>query len=94
MSDITPYWIFCQENGSRIERYVPALPLSRDALRYSDLCQSLAAYRIVFGQSRQQELLHLLTSSIKPEQLANVINMLRVNLEPDCNQTPMIDYSR
>lgn len=82
-SDITPFWVYANEGGSRIERYVPALPLSRDAQVYADLRQSLAAYRMVFGQSRQQELLQLLASRVSPEQLAEVSDALRVNLEPD-----------
>ena len=81
-SDITPFWVYANEGGSRIERYVPALPLSRDVQAYADLRQSLAAYRMVFGQSRQQELLQLLASRVTPERLAEVVDALRVNLEP------------
>jgi hypothetical protein len=52
-----PYWIFAPEGGARIERYVPALPLSRETERLSQLKRSLAAYRMVFGQPRQEDLM-------------------------------------
>ncbi|WP_264001796.1 helicase-related protein, partial [Mycolicibacterium gadium] len=33
-SDIKPFWIFTRPGGAVIERYVPALPLSREAQQY------------------------------------------------------------
>jgi len=36
-SDIKPYWIFTRPGGAVIERYVPALPLSREAQQYRRL---------------------------------------------------------
>jgi hypothetical protein len=36
------------------------LPLSREATRLDDLKQSLALYRLTFGQPRQEELLEFL----------------------------------
>ena len=56
-SDMSPFWVFQIPNGARIERHVPTLPLSRDTDRLERLRQSLAAYRMVFGQARQEELL-------------------------------------
>jgi hypothetical protein len=57
VGDLVPYWIFAPEGGARIERYVPALPLSREIERLSQLKRSLAAYRMVFGQPRQEDLM-------------------------------------
>ena len=58
VSDLEPFWVFA--GASAIERHVPALPLSRDAARYGALKRSLAVYRMVFGQPRQEDLLEFL----------------------------------
>lgn len=56
--DMVPFWIF--DGPSKIERRLPVLPLSREASRLSNLKQSLALYRLTFGQPRQEELLEFL----------------------------------
>jgi hypothetical protein len=53
-----PFWIF--DGPSKIERRLPMLPLSRETTRVDDLKQSLALYRLTFGQARQDELLEFL----------------------------------
>ena len=58
MNDLVPYWVF--EGDAKIERHVPSLPLSREEGRLHDLSRSLALYRMVFGQPRQEELLEWL----------------------------------
>jgi hypothetical protein len=55
VGDLEPYWIY-DKGDARIERYVPALPLSREIERLSQLKRSLATYRMVFGQPRQEDL--------------------------------------
>jgi hypothetical protein len=63
-SDLVPYWIYPSRSGAslegyvpaRIERYVPALPMSREVEKLDELKRSLAAYRLVFGQPRQEDL--------------------------------------
>ena len=57
-NDIVPFWIF--DGPSKIERRLPMLPLSRETTRVDDLKQSLALYRLTFGQPRQEELLEFL----------------------------------
>ncbi|WP_107771030.1 C-terminal helicase domain-containing protein [Nocardioides sediminis] len=57
---IYPYWVFPLEGGHRIERYVPALPLSREAHSYRRLMRTVGAYRLVIGQPRQEDLLRYL----------------------------------
>src|SRR5208337_1828749 len=56
-SDIKPFWIFTRPGGAVIERYVPALPLSREAQQYERLLRTVGAYRFVIGQPRQEDLI-------------------------------------
>ena len=56
-SDIKPFWIFSRPGGAVIERYVPALPLSREAQQYERLLRTVGAYRFVIGQPRQEDLI-------------------------------------
>jgi len=56
-SDIKPFWIFTRPGGAVIERYVPAMPLSREAQHYRRLLRTLGAYRLVIGQPRQDDLI-------------------------------------
>jgi len=56
-SDIKPFWIFTRPDGAVIERYVPALPLSREAQQYRRLLRTVGAYRAVIGQPRQDDLI-------------------------------------
>jgi hypothetical protein len=81
-SDITPYWVFTVAGGAFIERHVPALPLSRDTERLEQLRRSLAAYRIVFGQARQEELLAYLLRHFPAVEIAQLAENLRVDLAP------------
>lgn len=76
-SDLTPFWIFASRNGARIERYVPALPLSKEAQRYRRLLRSVGAYRLVIGQPRQEDLLHYIGADTARE-----ASWLRLNLTP------------
>ena len=55
-SDLIPYWIF-KSGSAEIERCVPMLPYSKDIGKLDWLEESLALYRLVFGQARQDELL-------------------------------------
>ena len=55
-----PYWVFPLKDGHRIERYVPALPLSRELHAYKRLMRTVGAYRLVIGQPRQEDLLRYL----------------------------------
>ena len=58
-NDLVPYWLF--PGDAKIERHVPALPFSREVEHLYRLRRALAIYRMVFGQSRQEEFIdHLL----------------------------------
>lgn len=57
-SDLVPFWI--AEGRCKVQRRVPMLPWTKEVQAFSRLERQLAAYRVVFGQPRQQELLRLL----------------------------------
>jgi Helicase conserved C-terminal domain len=75
-NDLVPYWVFAPDGGVKIERYVPAMPLSREQARYHRLLRTVGAYRLVIGQPRQDDLLRYCTQS--PED----IDWLRIDLSP------------
>jgi len=56
-SDLVPYWIYPIEDGAYVERRISNLPLSRENARLKKIKRDLAAYRLVFGQPRQEDLL-------------------------------------
>lgn len=81
-NELVPCWVFPHEGGAAIERYVPALPLSRDAERLVNLRSALAVYRMVFGQPRQDELVDYLLTRIPRERVDRAVDELRMSLEP------------
>lgn len=81
-SELVPYWVFPHENGAVIERHVPALPLSLDADRLAHLRGALALYRMVFGQPRQDELVHYLLARLPQQAVDRIVKDLRIDLEP------------
>ncbi|MEX0709394.1 MAG: helicase-related protein [Woeseia sp.] len=60
-SDLIPFWI--ATGDFRVQRHVPLLPYSREVEAFKRLQRQLAAYRVVFGQPRQEELMTLLDQS-------------------------------
>jgi hypothetical protein len=82
VNDLYPYWLFPLEAGARIERRVPMLPLSRERGRYQRLRRSLAVYRMVFGQPRQEDLLAHLRQRIRDEALLERLARQQIRLEP------------
>ena len=81
-SGLVPYWLFPLADGAHIERHVPALPLSRDADQLRALKRSLAVYRMVFGQPRQDDLMTFLLERCSPETLQDMEPLLRIDLSP------------
>lgn len=73
-SDIKPFWIFTRPGGALIERYVPALPLSREAQQYRRLLRTVGAYRLVIGQPRQDDLIRYVGEDV---------SWLRIDLTPN-----------
>lgn len=85
LNDIIPFWVYSPRNGNPgfcIERYVPALPLSRDVSRSEELQRRVALYRLAFGQPRQDDLLAYLEGEIGADKLAEIADDLRVDLSP------------
>jgi hypothetical protein len=81
-SDLVPFWIFPIPGGAKIERHVPNYPLSRDGERLEALRRSLAVYRMVFGQNRQEDLVAYLLNYLLPTDIEQVTEQLKINLEP------------
>ena len=77
---LVPYWLFPLTDGAYIERHVPALPLSQDASQLKALKRSLAIYRMVFGQPRQDDLVAFLQERCPPEMLKEIEPLLRIDL--------------
>jgi hypothetical protein len=80
-NDLVPSWVF-DAGRARIERIVPTLPFSREESRLSALKQSLAAYRLAFGQPRQEDLIAFLKRSLGAEDVARISDELRIDLAP------------
>ena len=91
-TDLVPFWVFQAENGARIERHVPTLPLSRDTERAEVLRRALTLYRMAFGQARQEDLIDYLQQRIPKELIPAVSAELRIDLSPP--KSAMIDASR
>ena len=81
-NDLVPYWIFTTSDGAKIERHVPALPLSREVGQEKALQRTLAAYRLAFGQPRQEDLVAYLGDRLPPDELAALAEQLRIDLTP------------
>jgi hypothetical protein len=96
-SEIWPYWVHVPESPdasspgdgadghdgvARIERYVPALALSRDRARAEALQRSVALYRLAFGQPRQDDLLAYLAGEIDSAEFERLADDLKIDLGP------------
>jgi hypothetical protein len=79
--EMVPYWVF-HEGPAQIERHVPVLPFSRDAAALPRLRKSLAAYRLAFGQPRQEELIEFLGADRSDDELLRLASRLRIDLSP------------
>jgi hypothetical protein len=79
-SELVPYWVY--PGRHKIERYVPSLPLSREHQRLARLLKSLALYRLVFGQPRQEDLVALLSERLDQHKVARAVRDLRIDLSP------------
>jgi hypothetical protein len=81
-SDLMPYWVYATPGGARIERHVPAFPLSREEGQLDALKRSLAVYRMVFGQPRQEDLVAYLLEQVPAEKLEGRLQELQIDLRP------------
>ena len=81
-SELVPYWICERDGGACIERRVMLAPLSRDEARYHRLRRSLALYRMVFAQPRQEDLLACLERAIGADRAIEIAARWRIDLSP------------
>jgi hypothetical protein len=79
-NDLVPYWLF--PGDAKIERHVPALPFSREVERLYGLRRALAIYRMVFGQSRQEDLITYLLAQIPNGEREGIVAELQIDLSP------------
>ncbi|MFV2044649.1 MAG: helicase-related protein, partial [Anaerolineales bacterium] len=79
---IRPYWILDADNGYKIERCIPLLPLSREIGRLEWLKKTLVAYRSVIGQPRQQDLMEFLDRNFSGEEIAKFTEAYAIDLSP------------
>ena len=78
---LVPHWVFT-EGDARIQRHSLVLPLSRDADRVDALRRSLAVYRMVFGQPRQDDLLEFILREVPDDRRAGLATALTIDLSP------------
>ena len=78
---LVPHWIF-PHGDARIQRYAPVLPLSRDNDRMAALRRSLAIYRMVFGQPRQDDLLNFILREVPEGRRGEFTEALTIDLSP------------
>ena len=78
---LVPHWVFT-EGDARIQRRSPVLPLSRDADRVVALRRSLAVYRMVFGQPRQDDLLEFILREVPDDRRDDLAAALTIDLSP------------
>ena len=82
--DLVPHWI--AHGDFQVERHVPLLPYASEVEAFRRLMRQLAAYRVVFGQPRQEEMLNLLDqSSMSIED----IQALTIDLSPPRTEFPV-----
>jgi hypothetical protein len=81
-SELWPYWVFEVEGGARVERRVPLLPFSREVEQLQRLKRSLALYRLVFGQPRQEDLLAHLAGQMSEDEAERAAAAWTISLMP------------
>lgn len=81
-NDLVPFWIFETEDGFKIQRFVPSLPLSRECDHLERLKKTLAIYRMVFGQPRQEDLIAYLRSRLERDLSQEELLMYSIDLSP------------
>jgi hypothetical protein len=81
-SDLVPFW-YINDGAFKIERIVPIHEFSRDELRFERIRETLALYRLTFGQPRQEELLEAFRNAgLTVEEIQMIRKSLLINLSP------------
>lgn len=79
-NDLIPYWVFNGDGQFKIRRYIPVLPLSRERAAATRLRAALGAYRLVFGQPRQEDLLAFLQAANAAGDIS--VDLYSIDLSP------------
>ena len=79
MNDLWPWWTY--PGDSKIERWIPSFPLSKDQEREHRLQRQRALYRLAFGQPRQEDLISILDQQGFADDVVRLAN-LRIDLRP------------
>ena len=85
-SDLVPFWVY-EEGSARVERRVPLIPFSREVDQLDRLKRSLALYRLVFGQPRQEDLLAHISENLKLSNAEQTTTSWQVSLQPPGEDT-------
>jgi len=81
--ELVPYWHIESANDIKIERIVPLYPFSKDILKFKSLKDTLAYYRLTFGQPRQEELVETLQQSgLNSDEIETLRKNLLIDLSP------------
>lgn len=80
-NDLHPFWL-AATGTAKIERHVPSLPHSREVVHHANLQRSLALYRMVFGQSRQDDLVRYLERRLTSAEIDEAAKLCRIELGP------------
>ncbi len=81
-NDMIPFWIYDLEGGQKIYRHIPALPLSSEVNKLKYLKKTLGAYRVVFGQPRQEDLVNYLSQHLGEGSGLDGLDDYKINLAP------------
>lgn len=84
-NDLVPYWVYPLTSGVQIERHVCAPPLSQDRERLEAIRRTMAIYRLVVGQPRQDDLVQYLVeqnNGVPDSDLENLSAALGIDLTP------------
>jgi len=80
--ELVPYWVYEFEGGHKVVRHIPALPLSRELAQIDGLRRTLAVYRMVLGQPRQEDLVGYLSQRAEGGLSTDELLRFRVDLAP------------
>ncbi len=81
-SDLVPFW-YLNDGKYKIERFVPIHQLSRDVAKYDAAKETLALYRLTFGQPRQEELVEAFRNAeLTEEEIIEIRKSLLIDLSP------------
>ena len=81
-SGLEPYWLINGVHHAKIERMVCSFPLSWEESRIDDLKRTLAVYRLVLGQPRQDDLMQEILDCGGDPKIIQEILSHRICLEP------------